>query len=203
MQTGATHLSEEVTKFTQGASQLVQFVKGIETALPPADDVRRMRVGAEELAAGHQEVDKALSNLYAGSFKLSQSVEKFRQDQGSGLFFGASLNDAIDPLQIGLTDLKDGLQKTQQGHKQLTAGSEALRDSVRALAYGVRDMRASVRQMSPRMPDHAQLQLLSTGAQDLAQGQGQLDAGLKQLRDGSVYLLTSTQWVLSQIPNEI
>jgi putative membrane protein len=203
LQAGAARLSEEVSKFTQGASQLVQFVKGIETSLPPADDVRRMRVGAEELAAGHQEVDKALSNLYAGSFKLSQGVEKFKQDQGSGLFFSGNLNDALDPLQLGLTDLKDGLQKTQQGHKQLTTGSEALRDSVRALAYGVRDMRASVRQMSPRLPDNAQLQLLTTGAQDLAQGQGQLDAGLKQLRDGSVYLLSSTQWILNKIPSEI
>jgi putative membrane protein len=162
-----------------------------------------MRVGAEELANGHQEMDKALSNLYAGSFKLTQGVEKFKQEQSSGLFFSGNLNDALDPLQLGLTELRDGLQKSQMGHKQLTTGSEALRDSVRMLTFGVRDMRAGVRQLLPRLPDNGQLQLLGTGAQELAQGQGQLDAGLKQLRDGSVYLLSSTHWILNKIPGEI
>ena len=203
LQTGATHLNDEVQKLTQGAMQTGQFLRGIETSLPPADDVRRLRVGAEELASGHQEVDKSLSTLYAGSFKLWQGVEQYRSQPGNLPLFGSSLSDALDPLQLGLTDLKEGLLKTQQGHKQLTQGSEALRDSVRSLAFGVRDMRASVRQVVSRLPDNQQLQQLGAGTQEWVLGQSQLDTGLKQLRDGSVYLLSSTQWVLNKIPTEI
>ncbi len=197
------HLSEEVSRLAQGTTQLGQFVRGIETALPPAEEVRKVRVGAEDLATAHHELDKALINLHAGSTKLSQGVDQFRQNQSGFPFFSSNLAEALDPLQTGLNDLKDGLFKTQQGHRQMVAGSEALRDSVRALAFGVRDLRASVRQVVARLPDHSQLQSLSSGAHDLAQAQAKLDTGLKQLLDGSVYLQSSTQWLISKVPTEI
>ena len=199
----AQHLSEEVSRFGTGTNQLAQFVRGIESSLPPAEDVRKVRVGAEDLAAAHHDLDKALINLHAGSARLTQGVEQFRQSQSGIPFFSSNLAEALDPLQTGLNELKDGLHKTQQGHKQMLAGSEVLRDSVRALAFGVRDMRASVRQVVPRLPDSQSLQALSVGAHDLAQAQAQLDNGLKQLLDGSVYLQSSTQWLISKVPTEI
>ncbi len=199
----AQHLSEEVSRFGTGTNQLAQFVRGIESSLPPAEDVRKVRVGAEDLATAHHELDKALINLHAGSVRLSQGVEQFRQNQSGIPFFSSNLADALDPLQTGLNELKDGLHKTQHGHKQMLTGSEVLRDSVRALAFGVRDMRASVRQVVPRLPDSQSLQALSVGAHDLAQAQAQLDNGLKQLLDGSVYLQSSTQWLISKVPTEI
>lgn len=199
----AHHLGEEVSRLTQGTTQLAQFVRGIETSLPPADDVRKVRVGAEDLAAAHHDLDKALVNLHAGSVRLSQGVEQFRQSQSGIPFFSSNLAEALDPLQTGLNELKDGLHKTQQGQKQMLSGSEALRDSVRALAFGVRDMRASVRQVVTRLPEQQQLQQLSSGAHDLAQSQAHLDAGLKQLLDGSVYLQSSTQWLINKVPTEI
>ncbi len=199
----AQQLSDEVDRFSQGTGQLAQFVRGIETSLPPADDVRKVRVGAEDLATAHQELDKTLNQLHAGSTKLTVGVEQFRQNQSGIPFFSSNLTDALDPLQTGLNELRDGLFKTQQGHKQMMVGSEALRDSVRALAFGVRDMRASVRQVVTRLPDNSQLQHLSTGAHDLAHAQAQLDSGLRQLLDGSIYLQSSTQWLISKVPTEV
>lgn len=200
---GAQHLNDEVARLVAGTQQLGQYVRGIESALPPADDVRRLRIGADELAAGHVEFDKALAQLHVGSVKLYQGVEQFRQTEPNIPFFSTSLNEALDPLQTGLGDLRDGLFKAQQGHRSLNAGAEQVRDSVRALAFGVRDMRASLRQVVAKLPENPQLAQISTGSQDLASGQVQLDQGLNKLREGSVYLQTSTQWVLDRVPTEI
>lgn len=200
---GSAHLSEEVGRLVTGSQQLGQYVRGIESSLPPADDVRRLRVGADELAAGHVEMDKALVQLHAVSTKLYQGVEQFRQNEPNIPFFSANLNEALDPLQTGLGDLREGLFKAQQGHRQLSSGADQVRDSVRALAFGVRDMRASLRQVVAKLPDNPQLAQISTGSQELASGQAQLDQGLRKLREGSVYLHTSTQWLLERVPTEI
>jgi putative membrane protein len=201
---GSVQLSDEVARLVVGTQQLGQYVRGIESSLPPPDDVRRLRIGAEELAAGHVEMDKALAQLHAGSSKLYQGVEQFRQnEQPSFPFFSSNLGEALDPLQTGLGELRDGLFKTQQGHRQLSTGAEQVRDSVRALAFGVRDMRASLRQVVAKLPESPQLAQISSGSQELASGQAQLDQGLRKLREGSVYVQTSTQWLLDRVPTEI
>ena len=200
---GVSHWGEEVNKLTAGTQQVGQFLRSMETALPPADDVRRLRVGADELAAGHLELDKALGNLHAGSVRLSQGVEQFKQSQSSVPFFSSSLQEALDPLQTGLVDLRDGLFKAQSGQKQLTSGAESVRDSVRALAFGVRDLRAGLRQVLTKVPENPQLAQLGHSATDLASAQSQLDQGLKQLSDGGVFLQSSTQMVLNKIPHQV
>jgi putative membrane protein len=200
---GASQLGEEVNRLASGTQQLGQFVRGMESAFPPADDVRRLRVGAEDLVKAHHELDKALEGLHAGSLRLTQGIEQFKQHQLNVLFFSSNLEEALDPLQTGLVTLKDGLGKAQSGHRQLTSGSEALRDSIRSLAFGVRDMRAEVRQTVARLPENQQLTQLGQSALDLAAAQSQLEQGLRRLSDGSVYLDTSMQWILNRIPSKI
>lgn len=203
MAQGMTQLGEEVNKLTTGTQQVGQFLRSMETVLPPADDVRRLRVGAEELAAAHLELDKALGQLHAGSVRLSQGVEQFRQNQPSVPFFSSSLQEALDPLQTGLGDLRDGLVKAQTGHKQLTSGSESIRDSVRTLAFGVRDLRAGLRQVVVKVPENPPLVQLGQSASDLALAQAQLDQGLQKLSDGGVFLQSSTQLLLNRVPTQV
>ena len=55
---GAHQFSDEINKLGNGTQQMGTALRNIESSLPPVDDVRRLRVGAEELALGHQELDK-------------------------------------------------------------------------------------------------------------------------------------------------
>ena len=200
---GTLQLGDEINKLTSITQQLSQMIHSIEAGLPPADDVRRLRVGADELASAHLELDKALGNLHAGSLKLSQGVEQFKRGELGIPFFSNQLEEAIKPLQTGLLDLSDGLSKVQVGHKQITGGAETVRDSVRTLAFGVRDMRAALRQIVVKIPDNQQLAQWSQSVNELSTAQGQLDQGLKKLSDGSVFLDSSTQWMLNRIPTQI
>ncbi len=200
---GVSQMGDEVNKLITGSQQVGQFLRGIETALPPPEDVRRLRIGAEELAAAHHEVDKALGNLHAGSVRLTQGVEQFKQNQPNVPFFSSSLLEALDPLQTGLVDLKEGLFKVQSGHKQLTSGSESMRESVKTLAFGVRDLRSGVRQVVGKLPENAQLIQLGQSATDLALAQAQLDQGLRKVSDGGVFLQSSTQLLLNRMPTQV
>ena len=200
---GAAQLGEEVNKLTAGTQQVVQFLRNMESGLPPADDVRRLRVGADELAAAHLDLDKALGHLHTGSVRLFQGVEQFKQSQSSVPFFSSSLLEALDPLQTGLVDLRDSLVKVQSGHKQLTSAAESIRDAVRPLAFGVRDLRAGLRQVLTKVPENPPLVQLGQSATDLAVAQTQFDQGLKKLSDGGVFLQSSTQMVLSKIPTQV
>lgn len=200
---GVSQLGEEVNKLTTGTQQVGQFLRSMEITLPPADDVRRLRVGADELAAAHLELDKALGNLQAGSVRLSLGVEQFKQSQTNVPFFSSGLQEALDPLQTGLVDLRDGLFKVQSGHKQLSSGAESIRDSVRALAFGVRDLRAGLRQVLVKVPENPLLVQLGQSATDLALAQTQLDQGLRKLSDGGVFLQSTTQLLLNRMPTQV
>jgi putative membrane protein len=203
MTQGVAQLGEEVNKLTTGTQQMGQFLRSMETVLPPADDVRRLRVGADDLAAAHGEFDKALGNLHAGSVRLTQGVEQFKQSQSGVPFFSSSLQEALDPLQTGLVDLREGLFKAQSGHRQLTSGAESMRDAVRTLAFGVRDLRAGLRQVLVKVPENPPLVQLGQSATDLALAQSQLDQGLRRLSDGGVFLQSSTQLLLNRMPTQV
>ena len=200
---GVSQLSDEVNKLTTGSQQVAQSLRSMEVALPPPEDVRRLRIGAEELAAGHLEFDKALGNLHAGSVRLYQGVDQFKQSQSSVPFFSTGLLEAIDPLHTGLHDLREGIVKAQSGHTQLTTGSESIRDSVKTLAFGVRDLRAGLRQMIVKLPENAQLAQLGQSATDLASAQSELEHGLMRISDGGVFLQSSTQLLLNRMPTQV
>lgn len=200
---GAHQLSDEISKWAQGSVQMGSALRNLESSLPPADDVRRLRLGAEELASAHQDMDKALSGLYSGGQKLVLGVEQFKVNQSSVPFFSSNILEALDPLQSGLSDLRDGLFKAQQGHRQLSSGAETLKDGVRALAFGVRDMRAGLRQMVSKWPEAGPLNQMGAGAHELAQSQTQLEQGLHRLQEASVYLASSTQYVIERLPTQI
>jgi len=155
------------------------------------------------LAVGHLEFDKALGNLHAGSVRLYQGVDQFKQSQSSVPFFSTGLLEAIDPLHTGLHDLREGIVKAQSGHTQLTTGSESIRDSVKTLAFGVRDLRAGLRQMIVKLPENAQLAQLGQSATDLASAQSELEHGLMRISDGGVFLQSSTQLLLNRMPTQV
>jgi len=200
---GVSQLSDEVNKLTTGSQQVAQSLRSMEVALPPSEDVRRLRIGAEELAVGHLEFDKALGNLHAGSVRLYQGVDQFKQSQSSVPFFSTGLLEAIDPLHTGLHDLREGIVRAQSGHTQLTTGSESIRDSVKTLAFGVRDLRAGLRQMIVKLPENAQLAQLGQSATDLASAQSELEHGLMRISDGGVFLQSSTQLLLNRMPTQV
>lgn len=200
---GVSQLSDEVNKLTTGSQQVAQSLRSMEVALPPSEDVRRLRIGAEELAVGHLEFDKALGNLHAGSVRLYQGVDQFKQSQSSVPFFSTGLLEAIDPLHTGLHDLREGIVRAQSGHTQLTTGSESIRDSVKTLAFGVRDLRAGLRQMIVKLPENTQLAQLGQSATDLASAQSELEHGLMRISDGGVFLQSSTQLLLNRMPTQV
>ncbi len=203
LQSGSIRLSDEVVRLTNGAQQMGQALRTIESSLPPAEDVRRLRLGAIELATAHSELDKGLTQLSAGSQQLVSGLKGFRQSQENTFWGLSTLNEWIVPFDTGLNELNTGLQKAHESQLQMKAGSEKLSESVSAVAFGIRDLRANLRQGNAKLPEPTQLNQLGASAQEWASAQKQLDQGLKQLHEGGVYLNSSTDWLLSKLPSQI
>jgi putative membrane protein len=202
LQSSSARLGDEVVRLANGAQQMGQALRTVESSLPPADDVRRLRQGAVELAAAHAELDKGLGQLSAGSQQLVTGLKGFRQNQENSFWVGPSLSEWIVPFDTGLNELNSGLQKAHESQLQMKAGSEKLSESVTAVAYGIRELRSNLRQNNSKLPEASQLNQLGASAQELAQAQKQLDQGLRQLQEGGVYLKSSTDWLVSKLPSQ-
>lgn len=200
---GSLRVRDGVSKLSDGTQQLGAGVKAIENSLPPADDVRRIRLGAESLAAGHLELDKALQELRTGSQDLLQGVSRFKSEATASLFAPVRLTEGLDQLHQGVAQLDQGLGQAQQGQQQLSQGAAQLSTSVRSLAFGVRDLRANLRSMSSKLPEDAQLEQVRQGAQELNQGNTKLSEGLQRLRDGSHHLSAGMEVLMKELPDQL
>jgi putative membrane protein len=200
---GSQRLREGVQKLTDGTQQLGAGVKAIESGLPPADDVRQMRVAADALAAGHLELDKGMKELRAGSQRLLHGVEGYKAEANGSVFVPARVSETLDQLSTGIMQLDSGLGQAQQGQQQLSQGDTQLSAAVRPLVFGVRDLRANLRTMISKLPEDQQLEQLRSGSTELSQGTVKLSDGLQKLREGSQYLAAGTELLLTELPARV
>ncbi|PUE26208.1 hypothetical protein B9Z39_10705 [Limnohabitans sp. JirII-29] len=200
---GATRLQDGVQRLADGTAQLGGGIRSMEASLPPIDDVRNLRTGAEALASGHQELDKGLQELRLGSQRMAQSVSHFKTEADSNVFVPSAVADGLDRVRQGAEQLDQGLGQAQEGQQKLSQGAATLSNKIRTLTFGVRDMRAGLRSMTGKLPEDSQLDQLRNGSLELARGTSQLHDGLQRLREGSHYLSAGIDLMTQELPSSV
>jgi putative membrane protein len=198
---GAVRLQDSVIKLAEGTSQLGNGVRAMEAGLPPVENVRGLRIGAESLAAGHVELEKGMQDLRNGSQRIVKSASAFKNDASSSVFFPSSASEGLDKFVVGVGQLDDGIAQAQQGQEKLSQGAATLSTKVRELAFGVRDLRANLKTMTAKLPEENQLEQLRNGATELGKTTEQLNAGLQRVKEGASYLHSGIDLITNELPS--
>jgi len=200
VQKGATRMQEGVIKLADGTAQLGQGVRAIEAGLPPAEDVRGLRIGADALAAGHVELDKGIQELRTGSQRLVKNVAVFKNETASSIFLPSNAAEGLDRFLVSVGQLDDGLSQLHQGQEKLNQGAATLSTKVRTLAFGVRELRSNLKTMTGKLPEETQLEQLRSGATELGKTTGQLHVGLQRMKEGASYLYSGIDLMTNELP---
>ena len=201
VQKGALRLQEGVIKLADGTSQLGNGVRAIEAGLPPVEDVRGLRVGADALAAGHVELEKGIQDVRNGSQRIVKSASAFKSDSANSVFMPSAVSEGLDRFVVSVGQLDDGISQVQQGQEKLSQGAATLSNKVRSLAFGVRDLRANLKTMTAKLPEEAQLEQLRNGSAELGKTTGQLHVGLQRIKEGSNYLYSGIDLMAKELPS--
>lgn len=203
LQQGAGRLQGNIQRLADGARQLGSGIRATEAGLPPVDDVRSLRLGAEALAAGHQELGQGMQALRSASQQMLQKVSAFKTDMGNPLFVPAPLTEGLNQLNQGIELLDKGLLQANEGQEKLSQGATSLSSNIRTLTLGVRDLRRGMRSMATALPEDQQLDQLRTGTAELTHGAQQLHEGLHGLNQGAQYLSTGLQLLTKELPRSV
>lgn len=201
VQKGALQLQDGVIKLADGTSQLGTGVRAIESGLPPVEDVRGLRIGADALAAGHVELEKGIQDVRNGSQRIVKSASAFKADSANSVFMPASLSDGLERFVVSVGQLDDGISQLQQGQEKLSQGASTLSNKVRTLAFGVRDLRANLKSMTSKLPEQTQLEQLRNGSAELGKNTGQLHVGLQRIKEGSNFLYSGIDLLAKELPS--
>lgn len=200
---GATRLQGNVQRLADSAHQLGSGIRAAEAGLPPADDVRALRIGAESLAAGHQELSKGMQELRSASQQMLNTVGAFKTELGGQLYIPANLGENADQLNQGIELLDKGLQQARDGQEKLSQGASSLSQNIRTLTWEVRDLRRGIRSMSGTLPEDQQLEQLRSGSAELSQGAQQMHEGLHRLIQGARYLSAGLEAMSKEVPRSV
>lgn len=203
LQQGANRMQSNVQRLADGARQLGTGIRATEAGLPPVEEVRGLRIGAEALAAGHQELNKGLQALRSASQNMLGRVNVFQSQIGSQLFVPTPVTEGLEQLGQGVEQLDQGLRQAQEGQDKLSQGASALSTNIRTLTFGVRDLRQGMRNMTGTLPEDQQLDQLRAGSADLAQGAQQLQEGLHRLSQGARYLSSGLELMAKEVPRSV
>ena len=203
LQQGASRLQSNVQNLADGARQLGSGMRATEAGLPPVEEVRGLRIGAEALAAGHLELNKGMQELRSASQQMLQSVGEFKVQMGNQLFVPAPMTEGMAQLNQGVELLDKGLQQANEGQEKLSQGASSLSNNIRALTVGVRDLRRGMRSMTGTLPEDHQLDQLRAGSAELAQGAQQLHEGLHRLNQGARYLSAGLELMAKEVPQSV
>lgn len=201
VQKGAQRLQDGVLKLADGTSQLGNGVRAIEAGLPPVENVRGLRIGAEALAAGHVELEKGLQDLSFGSQQIVKNASAFKNEAASNMFLPTSVAVGVDQFVVNVGQLNDGIAKVQKGQEQLSQGATVISTKVRELAFGVRDLRANLKSMTAKLPEEPQLEQLRNGSAELGKTTGQLHIGLQRIKDGANHLYSGIDLLANELPS--
>ena len=203
LQQGANKMQAHVQRLADGTRQMGTGIRATEAGLPPVEEVRGLRLGAEALAAGHQELNKGLQDLRAASQTMLQSVNAAKTDLSNQAFVPAPFSEGLERLHQGVEQLDKGLQQAHEGQDKLNQGASALSSNIRTLSLGVRDLRQGMRRMTGTLPEDQQLDQLRSGAADVTQGAQQLHEGLHRLGQGARYLSAGLELMSKEVPRSV
>jgi putative membrane protein len=200
---GAQRMDSAVDQLSGGVKQLGAGLKTLDAKRPRNSDLERLKGGAEQLAAGHGELGKGMTELQAGSQAIRSSVVSFRDQARGSILVPAKVNDNLDLLLDGVTQLDTGLRSATEAQGRLAEGADKLSSGVGALTGGVRAMNQGIRSMVQKLPEDSQLDELGHGANLLANATNALADGTQAARLGAERLSAGLDLLASSLPVEV
>lgn len=200
LSTSAARLSDGVTQLGNGMRQVATGLRTLDAKRPRNSEITALAAGAETLAASQDDMRRALQSLQEGSQALSAGVDAFKKDADGSLLVRPAVRDAVNDLALGLTQLDSGLRSAGLGQQKISDGTGQLSAGVGALTNGVRAMNGAVRSMVGRLPEDAQIENLTEGANELARASSTLAQANDKISGASRTLLDGTVLLVNALP---
>ena len=200
---GSQRINSGVGQLSSGVKQLGAGLKTLDAKHPRNSDLERLKAGAEQLAAGHVELGRGMTELQAGSQSVRGHVGSFRDQARDSILVPAKVNDNLDLLLDGVTQLDTGLHAATDAQAKLTDGADKLSTGVTALSAGVRAMNLGVRTMVQKLPEDSQLDELDRGTDTLASGTNALAEGTLAAHQGVERLSAGLDLLAGSLPDNV
>jgi putative membrane protein len=200
---GAQRLNGGVDQLNNGMRQLGAGIRSMDAKRPRNSDLERLKTGAEQLAAGHAELSSGMTELQAGSQSLHTSVGSFRDQARDSLLVPTKVNDKLDLLLDGVTQLDTGLHTAAEAQGKLEDGAQTLSTGVAALTTGVRTLNQGLHSMVQKLPEDSQLDELDHGTDTLVRGNSALAEGVQSAKQGADRLGIGMDLLWDSLPGEV
>lgn len=200
---GSQRLNAGVDQLSNGVKQLGSGLKTMDAKRPRGMDLDRLKSGSEQLAAGHQELSKGLAELKTGGQALRSNLGAFRDQARDSVLVPAKVNENLDLLYSGVTQLDAGMQTALEGQAKLSEGAEALSAGVGTLTTGVRAMNLGLRSIITKLPEDSQLDELDRGTDALITANTALADGAQTARQAADRLSAGLDLLASSLPPNV
>lgn len=197
---GAQRLNGGVDQLGSGMRQLGSGIRTLDAKRPRNSDLDRLKAGAEQLAAGHVELSRGMTELQAGSQTLRSSVGSFSEQARDSLLVPSKVNENLDLLLRGMTQLDTGLHGAAEAQAKLSDGAETLSSSVGALTTGMHALNLGLRSMVQKLPEDSQLDELDRGTDTLVSSTAALAEGTQAARLGAERLSVGLDLLWDSLP---
>ncbi len=200
---GAARLDQGVAQFSGGAKELDAGLRSLFAQRPRNSELRRLDDGAKALAAGHDDLGKALSELQQGSGRLQKSVDDFREEADASLFVATQVKTALGQLGQGVDALDGGIKATVVGQQKLAQGAGALSSGVGSLTSGLISVNAGLRSIVTQLPEDARLDELAHGASSVSSASVALKQGTQAVTQGAQHLAGGLDLLAQALPGSV
>ncbi len=200
---GAQRLNGGVDQLGSGMRQLGSGIRTLDAKRPRNSDLDRLKAGAEQLAAGHVELSRGMTELQAGSQTLRSSVGSFSEQARDSLLVPSKVNENLDLLLRGMTQLDTGLHGAAEAQAKLSDGAETLSSSVGALTTGMHALNLGLRSMVQKLPEDSQLDELDRGTDTLVSSTAALAEGTQAARLGAERLSVGLDLLWDSLPTDV
>lgn len=200
---GSQRINIGVDQLNNGVRQLGAGLRTMDSKRPRNSDLDRLKAGAEQLASGHTELSKGMTELQAGSQVLRGSVGSFRDQARDSILVPSKVNENLDQLYTGMTQLDAGLQTAAEAQSKLDDGADKLSAGMATLTTGVRAMNVGLRSMVQKLPDDSQLDELDRGTDTLLSATSALADGTQVARQGADRLSAGLDLLSTSLPPNV
>ena len=200
---GSQRINGGVDQLNGGMRQLGTGLKTLDAKRPRNSDLDKLKAGAEQLAAGHSELAKGMTELQAGSQVIRGGVASFRDQARDSILVPAKVNENLDQLYTGVTQLDTGLQAAAEAQGKLEDGADKLSTGVGTLTTGVRAINQGLRTMVQKLPEDSLLDELDRGTDALVNGTTALAEGTQNARQGAERLSAGLDLLWDSLPGDV
>ena len=200
---GSQRINGAVDQLNNGMRQLGTGLKSMDAKRPRNSELDKLKAGGEQLAAGHAELTKGMTELQTGSQVIRGGISTFRDQARDSILVPAKVNENLDQLYTGVTQLDAGVQAAAEAQGKLGDGADKLSAGIGSLTTGVRALNQGLRTMVQKLPEDSLLDELDRGTDALVNGTTALAEGTQNARQGADRLTTGLDLLWDSLPADV